>query len=429
MTISDPRPWEKYRLAAQSVERENEGHRLGSGSPFAADEPDAPPRSSSRIGRWWSNAGLSTAETTIVIASVLGLIAATVILFRGTGLAQTGIFALIALVPLFLVAWILMRSDRVAPLPGRYLAFAALWGAGVATATAAAVNSAVFADFLGYFGDVTTAEARAAITVAPFSEEILKGLGVALILYVARRFVVSTSGGVVIGGLVGAGFAFTENILYFAQAQTEGRATLGMTIFARAVMSPFVHPLATSMTGIGIAAAILVPGGAWSRIWRIFLGWSAAIAVHALWNGLATLGTAWLLWYLLLEVPIFVAWLIWISRQPRRLLPHVAAGLAPYVATGWLRREEVAMATTQVGRRHGRKWARKISPLARRSMKAYLVDAGRLGLEQQQIERLDLPRERLLVAQASLSEMISNREMYLEQARLAAAEERVDTDD
>lgn len=420
MTSSEPRPWEQYRLAAQKGEREQEGHRLDSAGPFqtAADAPKHP----SRIGRFWARLGLSAAETALIIASVLGLVAASIVLFEGTGAAQTGVFMLVALIPLVFVTWVLMRCDQVAPLPKRYPVFAALWGAGIATAVAAVVNSALLADLLGYSGDVDTAQVWAATVVAPFSEEILKGLGGALILYVSRRFVVSISGGVVIGGLAGAGFAFTENILYFAQAQAEGRATLGFTIFARAVMSPFVHPLATSLTGIGIAAAILTGRGVWSRVWRVTVGWAGAVAVHALWNGLATLGSSWFLWYLLVEAPIFIAWLVWIARRPRRLLPQVAAGLAPYVATGWLGVDEVAMATTQVGRRHARKWARHVGSGARRAMRAYLVDAGRLGLEQRQIQRHDLSQDRVSVARRSLSDLISHREIYLDAGRAAYGE-------
>lgn len=427
MTSSGEQPWERYRLSAQSHERRSEGHHLGEANPFEARETAGRDdrEEISPLRRWWRNRGVSNADVAIIVISALGLIAATIVLFQGTGATRTGVFALIALLPLFLVAWVLLRTDRVAPIPPRYLVFAVLWGAGVATATAAVINSALMADFLGYSGDVETAQAWAATLVAPFSEEILKGTGVAIILFVSRRFVVSAGGGIAVGGLVGAGFAFTENIFYFAQAQAEGRPTLGVTIFARAVMSPFVHPLATSLTGIAIAAAILVPRGTWARTWRVICGWSGAVAVHALWNGLATLGAAWLIWYVLLEVPIFVVWLILISRQPRRDLLRLEAGLAPYVATGWLAEGEVGMVTSQVGRRHGRKWARRVSGVARKAMRQYLVDAGRLGLEQRQIERLDLPQERITIAQQSLSALIANREIFLEQGRLAEAEGRL----
>ena len=428
MTSSEPNPWERYRLAAQKSERQSEGHHLDSTAPYSHQQ--APPsRGGGRVSRWWRQQGLSTSDTAIIIVALLGLLATSAVLFQSSGIVSTGAFGLIALVPLGLVTWVLTRSDSLASMPLRYMLFAAAWGAGVATAVAAVVNTALFEDFIHYLGDVGSAEVRAAVVVAPFSEEILKGLGVALILVVGRRFVVSVSNGVAVGGLAGAGFAFTENILYFAQAHAEGTSSLGITIFARAVMSPFVHPLATSFIGVGVAAAILGPKGIWQRCWRVGLGWIAAMIVHAAWNGLASRGVEWIVWYLLLEVPLFSAWLIWILRRPKKDLPRIRAGLDPYVATGWLSIQELHMVCDSGGRKYAKKWARKIGKPAPKSLRAYMNEAGRLGLEQLQIEKRGPSRPRTLVAQKSLAEMIVHRDVYLEAGQLAVAEGRMAKDD
>lgn len=422
MTNSTGRPWDRYRLSAQTAERQTEGHRLKAASPF---DPPVTPRKKTRIGTWWAKQSFSTAEAAIVGVATAGIAAASVLLFGGVGATPTASFALVALIPLAFVAWIIARSDRIAPTPKRFPVFAVIWGAGVATAVAGVVNSALMNDLLMYLGEVNAAEVSAAVLVAPVTEELLKGVGAVVILIAARQYVVSVSSGVTIGGLTGAGFAFTENILYFAQAHAEGSASLGVTIFARAVMSPFVHPLATSFIGMGVATAILVPRGWWARTWRIGLGWIAAMAVHAAWNGLASLGVAWLAWYLLLELPIFIIWLVWILRRPAKQLPLLRQGLLPYVATGWISNDELEMVSNPRGRRYALKWGRKVGKIARRSVREYLKDAGRLGLEQVQIERRDLVRDRVIIAQESLSRMLSNREIYLEQGELAAAEGRI----
>ncbi|WP_182140772.1 MULTISPECIES: PrsW family intramembrane metalloprotease [unclassified Schaalia] len=428
MTSSEPNPWERYRLSAQRSERQDEGHHLDSPSPYS----QAQPSSDAKVGRfrtWWVARGLSTSDTVIVIAAVVGLIATSLVLFQSTGFVSTGAFGLIALLPLGIVAWVLSRSDALAPMPLRYLLFSAAWGAGVATAIAAAINTALFEDLIHYLGDVASAEVRAAVLVAPFSEEVLKGLGVVVILVVGRPYVVSLSNGVAVGGLAGAGFAFTENILYFAQAHAEGTSSLGVTIFARAVMSPFVHPLATSLIGIGVAAALLGPKGIWSRCWRGGVGWIAAIFVHAAWNGLASRGIEWLVWYILLEVPLFIVWLIWILRRPKKELPRIGQGLDPYVATGWLSTQELHMVCDAGGRKYARQWARKVGKPAPKALRGYMKNAGRLGLEQRQIENSGPSRPRTLVAQKALAEMIIHREAYLEAGQLAVEEGRIAGDD
>ena len=57
---------------------------------------------------------------------------------------------------------------------------------------------------------------------APIVEEFAKGLGVFIIFVIARRAFDGPIDGIVYGGLVGAGFAFTENIQYFAISFIEG---------------------------------------------------------------------------------------------------------------------------------------------------------------------------------------------------------------
>lgn len=411
-------PWDRYRLAAQAGERGLEGHRGDTTSPFVTPQSPPPRRRKGPFSWLTKHTGLSPVEQIMVLASALGIVATLLLLLRDSGPTNAGLYALLALVPLVLVVWILLRADRLAPLPTRYLLIALLWGGGVATAVAGIVNSALYSDFILYLGDVTASQTLAAVAVAPVSEEVMKGGGVVLVLLIARKYVVSVTNGIAVGGLVGAGFAFTENLIYFAEAHASGTTMLGITVFGRAVMSPFVHPMATSLTGLGVAAALVKAPRVWSWIWRPGLGLLSAMGLHALWNGVASLGAVFIVLYLLVELPLFILWLVWILRRPKKMLSRLYDGLVPYEATGWLRHYELVTICDLRARRSARRWARKTSKLAKRSMRGYLRDAGRLGLLQELIESQGPTRSRVLLAKSSLSQLISNREIFLEQGRI-----------
>ena len=353
----------------------------------------------------------SRAEFALIIVIAVMLVGAAALSVWSSGLTKTGVFALVALAPLALVTAVLLNADKLAPLRLRYLIYAFLWGAGAATTLASIVNSSLYSDLLAYLGQVEGAEKLVAVVVAPVAEESLKGVGVVLVLLLARRHVVSTKNGVVTGGLVGAGFGFTENIVYFVQAHAEGSAVLGFTIFARGVMSPFIHPMATSFTGLGVAAALLGVSGVWGWLWRVSAGLAAAIALHALWNGFALLGTLWIVFYLLVEVPLLVAWLVWLLRGTKKRLEQIRIGLDPYVETGWVSVEEQEMVSNQVARRYALKWAKKVG--AQGPVKRHMRAAGRLALAQNNMEKVGPRPERQVVASTWVDDMRGAREDYL----------------
>jgi hypothetical protein len=163
----------------------------------------------------------------------------------------------------------------------------------------------------------------------------------------------------VYAGICAAGFAFTENIQYLAQAYADGGGeALTGTFVARCLLSPFAHPMFTVLFGIGVGVA------ATSRIWlpRILgplLGYLLAVLSHALWNLAAVSGgRGMVVVYLLVEVPIFLAFLgfvVWTRRREGRLIGQF---LRPYADAGWLSAAEVAMLSSMPQRREARAWAR-----------------------------------------------------------------------
>jgi hypothetical protein len=156
---------------------------------------------------------------------------------------------------------------------------------------------------LGRRGDrrVTGAgDVLGAVLVAPVVEEAVKGAFlVGLLLFRFREFD-GVVDGIVYAGLVAAGFAFTENILYlgsaFAEEQMAGQSggVLGVLLL-RGLLSPFAHPLFTAMTGIGAGIAAR-SGSIGVRVVAVAVGYLVAVGLHAVWNGSAVLlgGTAFL---------------------------------------------------------------------------------------------------------------------------------------
>src|SRR5208282_1962374 len=113
------------------------------------------------------------------------------------------------------------------------------------------------------------------------------------------------------------GFAAIENITYYSRAALVdhgmGEALTG-TVFMRAILAPWGHPLYTSMTGIGFGIS-RETNKTWLKWMAPIGGYCAAMFLHATWNGAATIsGFLFLimlpLWFLF--VLSFLGILIWL---------------------------------------------------------------------------------------------------------------------
>ncbi|QKE85392.1 PrsW family intramembrane metalloprotease [Arthrobacter sp. NEB 688] len=295
------------------------------------------------------------------VAGVGFLIAALVVsaYLGATFGVQTVLLALaVAVVPLGIVIPTFLWLDRFESEPTRYLVAAFLWGALVATLVAAVFNTSAIV-VLRSATDPDAALATTAVLVAPVVEEALKGAFVLLVWWFLRREFDGVTDGMVYAGVTAAGFAFTENIQYLAQAYTDGgREALTATFVARCLLSPFAHPMFTILTGVGIGVA------ATSRSWGLRLlapvgGYLLAVLAHGLWNLAAVSGgTGLVTVYLIVEVPVFlayVAFVVWARRREGRL---IGLYLRPYADAGWLTRSEVSMLSSMARRREARLWAR-----------------------------------------------------------------------
>ena len=141
-----------------------------------------------------------------------------------------------------------------------------------------------------------TPETWSAAIVAPITEEAAKGLFILLLLWMRRHEIDGVLDGIVYAGMVGVGFAFTENILYLGAAYMGGDdvgpggfgSAIGVFV-VRGIFSPFAHPLFTAFIGVGVGYAVVSRSGA-ARFLAPLVGYVLAVTAHAVWNGSAFFG-------------------------------------------------------------------------------------------------------------------------------------------
>ena len=135
-----------------------------------------------------------------------------------------------------------------------------------------------------------------------------------------------------------------------------------------------------------------------------------------MWNGLAIFGSTWYAWFLLfflVEMPVFIVWMFCLQRASTRQLKQIAMGLQAYLETGWLVKQEVDMTCFTPARKYARKWARKIGREARRAVRTFLVNAGRLGLDQVRMGKAGQELRRMEQDRLFLAELIEARRTFM----------------
>jgi len=296
----------------------------------------------------------------------------------GPGASLVGM--LLAFVPLVGVWFAVRLVDRWEPEPRGLLLLAVAWGAIAAVGIALGVDWVLMLLFGVRTG---VGEVLQTVVQAPVVEELAKGGGVLLIFAIARRSFDGPVDGVVYGALVGAGFAFTENIQYFAVSFIEGGAVeTSTTFFLRGILSPFAHVMFTSVTGfaLGLAARRGLTTGQAVGPWLV--GLAGAIALHAFWNGSATFGDFFVL-YLTLQVPLFVGFVLGIVALRREEARLTRRRLGDYAAAGWFTPQEVDMLATPAGRRTALAWAATLRGDRRSMMRSFISDATALAATRQ----------------------------------------------
>lgn len=302
------------------------------------------------------------------------------------------VMAIPALVPLAVVVTVVWWLDRWEPEPRILMGLALLYGAGASilgTLVTGNFMLSVAARYLRTVGEVNT---FAVVVQGPVVEELIKGLGIVLVLVLARREFNGPVDGFIYAALIGAGFAFTENIVYFARAGDTGLGLVWVLV-VRGILSPFAHVLFTGLIGLAIGWAARRTG--WMRIVLGFLvGYAGAVLAHAFWNGgsvlvLPLLGInpanplGWITFYVLTQVPLFLAaaWLVLrLIDDDRAATRH---RLREYAEAGWFTDAEVRMLSDWHNRTRALAWAKARGPRARHAMSGFIRDSTRLAFARQ----------------------------------------------
>lgn len=296
-------------------------------------------------------------------------------MFLGAGASAVGL--VLALIPLAIVLFGVRLIDRWEPEPLSLIIFALAWG-GVASVGIALLVDLMLAMAVGLRSDFFTS-----VIQAPFVEEVAKGLGVLLVFVIGRRAFDGPIDGVVYGALIGAGFAFTENIQYFGTSLIDGGVPqLTFTFILRGLVSPFAHAMFTALTGYAVGLAARRGATAGRALGAGSLGLLGAIALHAYWNGASVLGD-FLVLYLTTQVPLFLGFIFTIVALRKEEARLTQRRLGEYAAAGWFTPEEVLMLTTPGGRRAGMQWAAGLRGDRRILMRSFIRDATALAAVRQ----------------------------------------------
>jgi RsiW-degrading membrane proteinase PrsW (M82 family) len=195
----------------------------------------------------------------------------------------------VGVLPMVAYALILWWFDRYEKEPLGLLIAAFLWGA--APAIVFSLIAELVLDVpISQFVEPVTASLIGTAVIAPFVEEVFKGLALLLLLLFFRKEFDSPLDGIIYGGLVGFGFAAVENVFYFSgEFMESGAGGVALLAVFRAFLFGLNHALFTGLTGLGLALARTSPD-LLAKVGAPILGFSAGMVAHAVHNGSITLG-------------------------------------------------------------------------------------------------------------------------------------------
>jgi|TARA_Y100000310_G_scaffold221403_1_gene222967 RsiW-degrading membrane proteinase PrsW (M82 family) len=190
--------------------------------------------------------------------------------------------AIIAILPVPVYLFLILMLDRMEIEPPWMLLVAFSWGASASVGLSLYFNTLLDKIFANQLSDDVSSA-----VIAPIVEESFKAMVLFVFFFTRRKEFDSIIDGIIYATVVGLGFAMSENILYYASGFAADQA-LSM-FFIRGVMSPYAHPLFTSLVGITLGWSLIVKNKSFAKILPI-IGLIFAILLHSAWNGSTLLG-------------------------------------------------------------------------------------------------------------------------------------------
>lgn len=301
--------------------------------------------------RWWIAA--------VVLVGLVGLVGVVVFSLNAEDVTGAGLSIGYALIPLPLVLLGYWWLDRYEPEPRRYKVAAFVWGGVVAVSIALALQIFIQRQF-------DLSDDTMATIIAPATEEPAKCLFLVFTFLRARRVIDGMLDGLIFAGLVGVGFAFVENVGYYAVSylgspdipMASGAQGATTTFIVRGVFSPFAHPLFTSVFGIAIGIAV-TRRSRWAKAALFVIGLAGSMLLHGLWNGSLSYGggLGFVLVYLALGVLLAVLATIAIVARVRQVRT-LEQSLSYVAERGWIHPAEIPYLARFAYRRTARRHAR-----------------------------------------------------------------------
>ncbi|MGS0893948.1 PrsW family intramembrane metalloprotease [Burkholderia stagnalis] len=231
------------------------------------------------------------------------------------------------------------------------------------------------------------------LVITPVTEELSKGIFLVWMLLYRRTQIRGLLDGIIYGGLVGAGFAFSEQTMYFGQvvvsyldsapADSHAGVTLAMSFLLRGLMVPFMHPFFVVFVGMGVAVAAGTRNRAVQGI-AVLAGFLFPIGLHGLWDWTALAGRDPFMIYKIyaaVMMPLFAALAVLALILRRRRSVAIIAALPGLAREGHIARHEMVLLASLKERRGWRNDARQRGGwAAARSTGRYQAEASALAI-------------------------------------------------
>lgn len=181
-----------------------------------------------------------------------------------------------------LFVWWLDRYERE---PFKYIIITFILGA-IISAGLSYVGNTFMGTISRIFLTQSGAQYLSSSLIAPFIEEANKGLIVVAFAWLSREFD-NVTDGLLYGAVVGLGFAFAENILYFNRIyENSGQFAWLKNMYIRGFFLCGVHATSTAILGGAIGYA---RNAKWTeKIIIGLMGFGLAVMVHSFWNSILT---------------------------------------------------------------------------------------------------------------------------------------------